>query len=176
VVVAGDTLNDLSLFETGLKGIVVGQAEAALSRKVAAIGGAAYLAEAAGGGGIMEGLIHHGFLGTAADESVRAGPASRERGAVRTDPASQDRQLVMVYHRLPFETVLRDGRLVRRSPKSPNGIIPTLLGFFRRAGIHRSSRSGSRSTGSGTRSCRRCRSRSRRTTRTSSTCGRCGRT
>jgi glucosylglycerol-phosphate synthase len=131
VVVAGDTLNDLSLFETGLKGIVVGEAEAALSRRVEAIGGAAYLAEAAGGGGIVEGLVHHGFLGQAGADAARGAPAAGEGGAGRVDPASQDRQLVMVYHRLPFETVQRDGRLVRRSPKSPNGIIPTLLGFFR---------------------------------------------
>jgi glucosylglycerol-phosphate synthase len=119
VVVAGDTLNDLSLFETGLRGIVVGEAEEALRQRVEEIGGRAYIASAAGGGGILEGLRHHGHAATA-----------EVRPATTVQP-SEEQQLVMVYHRLPFETVLRDGRLVRRSPKSPNGIIPTLLGFFR---------------------------------------------
>jgi glucosylglycerol-phosphate synthase len=119
VVVAGDTLNDLSLFECGLRGIVVGDAEAALRQRVDAIGGRSYLASAPGGAGIVEGLRHHGLLRHPADTVAPA------------DEAGADRQLVMVYHRLPFETVERDGRLVRRSPKSPNGIIPTLLGFFR---------------------------------------------
>ncbi|HUE76394.1 MAG TPA: glucosylglycerol-phosphate synthase [Longimicrobiales bacterium] len=113
VVVAGDTLNDLSLFECDLKGIVVGAAEPELCRRVKRIGGRAYFATAPGGGGIVEGLRHHGLLSDGAAET----------------PA-EDRQLVMVYHRLPFETVLRDGRTVRRRPRSPNGIIPTLLGFF----------------------------------------------
>jgi glucosylglycerol-phosphate synthase len=118
VVVAGDTLNDLSLFESGLKGIVVGEAEAELSRRVEQIGGQAYMATEAGGGGILEGLRHHGVI---------PGP---DAPVARPAQAASDQQLVMVYHRLPFETVQRDGRLVRRSPKSPNGIIPTLLGFF----------------------------------------------
>lgn len=119
VVVAGDTLNDLSLFQCDLRGIVVGEAEAALCEKVDAIGGRAYLASAPGGAGIVEGLRHHGFLRDRAGSPARAADGEA------------DRQLVMVYHRLPFDTIERDGRLVRRSPKSPNGIIPTLLGFFR---------------------------------------------
>jgi glucosylglycerol-phosphate synthase len=36
----------------------------------------------------------------------------------------------MVYHRPPFDEVIEDGKPVRKRPKSPNGIIPTLLGFF----------------------------------------------
>lgn len=173
VVVAGDTLNDLSLFECDLKGIVVGEAEPELARRVERIGGLAYLAKAAGGGGIVEGLRHHGLLPAAA--GAGAGAAKRRSpnaGGVRADtadrpfverrhgrrdrrktaeeakaaadqwvsraqprdaaPPSRDRQLVMVYHRLPFDTVKRDGRTIMRRPKSPNGIIPTLLGFFSR--------------------------------------------
>lgn len=122
VVVAGDTLNDLSLFECDLKGIVVGGAESALCRRVEGMGGRAYLASAPGGGGILEGLRHHGLL-----DHDRAEPMAREAGA---EPAEDDRQLVMVYHRLPYEMVQRKGRTIRRRPKSPNGIIPTLLGFF----------------------------------------------
>ncbi|MEX2571084.1 MAG: glucosylglycerol-phosphate synthase [Gemmatimonadota bacterium] len=125
VVVAGDTLNDMSLFECDLKGIVVGEAESELCERVAALGSHGFLATAAGGGGIMEGLAHHGML----PEEPR-----RERtrpGGNGDRPAdSRDRQLVMVYHRLPFDEVRRSGKYERRPPKSPNGIIPTLLGFF----------------------------------------------
>lgn len=38
--------------------------------------------------------------------------------------------LVIVYHRQPNEEVMVDGRLVYRSHKSPNGIVPTLKSFF----------------------------------------------
>ncbi len=37
----------------------------------------------------------------------------------------------MLYHRFPFETVVEDGELIRRKPKSPNGILPTLTNFFK---------------------------------------------
>ena len=173
VVVAGDTLNDLSLFECDLKGIVVGGAEAELVSRVERIGGHAYLAKAPGGGGIVEGLRHHGLIPAVAGNGAgswrvdrRRGPTDRRKAAVeagsaavdavaaaaraperavrtagdgetatpqrrKTDPVG-DRQLVMVYHRLPFDTVRRDGRTILRRPKSPNGIIPTLLGFFSR--------------------------------------------
>lgn len=120
VVVAGDTINDLSLFECDLKGIVVGGAEAELCSRVLDMGLTAYLAQAEGAEGILEGLDHHGML-----------PG---RGALPPRPPAEhdeDRQLVMVYHRLPFDEVRRrGGRIERRRPKSPNGIIPTLLGFF----------------------------------------------
>jgi hydroxymethylpyrimidine pyrophosphatase-like HAD family hydrolase len=61
VVVAGDTLNDLALFETGLCGVVVGNCEAALRERVA---GREHLYFAAGEGaaGILEGLRHFGWL------------------------------------------------------------------------------------------------------------------
>ncbi len=155
VVVAGDTLNDLSLFEVDLKGIVVGGAEGALSERVSRIGGGGYLASAPGCGGIVEGLIHHGFVPresaglaetgaeAAAEVSAPSGPAGtaapaagsqpREEAAEPTQPGegpAADRQLIMVYHRLPFDEVRRGGRTHRRPPQSPNGIIPTLLGFF----------------------------------------------
>jgi len=66
VMVAGDTLNDLALFEIGFRGVAVGKSEGSL----------------------------------------------------------------MVYHRLPFEKESINGKTVRVSPKSPNGIIPSLLGLF----------------------------------------------
>jgi HAD superfamily hydrolase (TIGR01484 family) len=60
VLVAGDTLNDLSLFETGLKGVAVGNAEPPL---LAAIAGRAnvYCSALPGAAGISDALIHYGF-------------------------------------------------------------------------------------------------------------------
>ena len=40
-------------------------------------------------------------------------------------------ELVMVYHRLPYEESWENGELVRRRPTSPNGIMPTLMSFFK---------------------------------------------
>jgi glucosylglycerol-phosphate synthase len=39
-------------------------------------------------------------------------------------------ELVVVYHRQPFEQAVVDGKEVLRSHRSPNGIVPTLRGFF----------------------------------------------
>lgn len=39
-------------------------------------------------------------------------------------------ELVVVYHRQPFEEEIVDGKPVMRSHRSPNGIVPTLRGFF----------------------------------------------
>jgi glucosylglycerol-phosphate synthase len=38
--------------------------------------------------------------------------------------------LVIVYHRQPYEEVEENGKTVFRENKSPNGIVPTLKGFF----------------------------------------------
>lgn len=40
-------------------------------------------------------------------------------------------ELVIVYHRQPYEEVVEDGQTVLREPRSPNGIIPSIKGFFR---------------------------------------------
>ncbi len=117
VVVAGDTLNDLSMYATGFKGIVVGGAEPALIERARKFPGV-YIANDEGCGGILAGLAHHGA--PVQDETPSGG---------RTD-ARGDADLVMVYHRPPFDEVIEDGKPVRKRPKSPNGIIPTLLGFF----------------------------------------------
>lgn len=114
IVVAGDTLNDLSLYETGLKGVVVGSAETALVRRVRDRA-EVFIARRDGCGGIIDGLAHHGFI----HDAVPDLPVTRGES-----------ELVMVYHRLPFDEVEADGRVLWRRPKSPNGIIPTLLGFF----------------------------------------------
>ena len=38
--------------------------------------------------------------------------------------------LVIVYHRQPYEEVKENGKTVFRENKSPNGIVPTLKSFF----------------------------------------------
>ncbi|MEY3767611.1 MAG: hypothetical protein RLZZ11_681 [Cyanobacteriota bacterium] len=60
VVTAGDTLNDLAMFETGLKGVMVANAEAALLEHLPRLE-SVYLAQAEGCAGIAEGLRHFGF-------------------------------------------------------------------------------------------------------------------
>ncbi|MGH7445672.1 MAG: HAD-IIB family hydrolase [Longimicrobiales bacterium] len=60
-VVAGDSLNDLALFETGLRGIVVGNCEPALRARVAHMN-QVYRARGIGASGILEGLRHHGHF------------------------------------------------------------------------------------------------------------------
>jgi glucosylglycerol-phosphate synthase len=41
--------------------------------------------------------------------------------------------LVILYHRQPYEEVEEDGRIVLKENTSPNGIVPTLKSFFGRA-------------------------------------------
>lgn len=60
VVCAGDTLNDWALFETGLRGVVVGNAEPALVQKTRAMPNI-YHSVAHGTEGIFEGLNHFGY-------------------------------------------------------------------------------------------------------------------
>ena len=45
---------------------------------------------------------------------------------------SKKSSLVIVYHRQPNEEVVVNGRIVYRSHRSPNGIVPTLKSFFHR--------------------------------------------
>ena len=116
VVVAGDTLNDLSLFEAGFRGIAVGGAEPALVAGVRRMKHA-YIAEGQGCDGILAGLAHHGL-------------PFADAGATAVEPARGKAELVMVYHRLPYDETVEDGVNVRRRPKSPNGIMPTLLSLF----------------------------------------------
>jgi glucosylglycerol-phosphate synthase len=116
VVVAGDTLNDLSMFEAGFRGVVVGGAEPALVERVRR-NARVHVASVEGCGGILEGLARHGMpLGATAAPSA--------------DPVSGEAELVMVYHRLPYDELVVDGVTLQRRPKSPNGIMPTLLNFF----------------------------------------------
>ncbi len=116
VVVAGDTLNDLSMFEAGFRGVVVGGAEPALVERVRR-NARVHVASLEGCGGILEGLVRHGMpLGATAAPSA--------------EPVFGEAELVMVYHRLPYDELVVDGVTLQRRPKSPNGIMPTLLNFF----------------------------------------------
>jgi len=60
VVTAGDTLNDLAMFETGLPGVMVGNAEAALVAQLPRLP-SVYRARGDGCAGISEGLRHFGY-------------------------------------------------------------------------------------------------------------------
>src|SRR5690606_33315886 len=120
VLVAGDTLNDLSLYGTGYKGVVVGAAEKAL---VEATAGKehVYQAKSAGAGGILEAIQHF----------PEFKPFYRKPENLPVNkPEGDQTQLLMVYHRLPYEKREINGQVKRVPPKSPNGIIPSLLGFF----------------------------------------------
>ncbi|HRO44462.1 HAD-IIB family hydrolase [Agriterribacter sp.] len=57
ILVAGDTFNDLSLFKTGYKGVVVGNAEPGLMEATAGFP-AIYHAKEEGAGGILEAMQH----------------------------------------------------------------------------------------------------------------------
>lgn len=124
VIVAGDTLNDLSMYTCGFHGVVVGGAEPALIERVRKMP-RVFIAKDEGCGGILAGLAHHG---TEIESTRKAQRRMDERG---------EAELVMVYHRPPFDEVVKDGVVQHKRPKSPNGIIPTLLGFF--AGAHHGS-------------------------------------
>lgn len=76
VLVAGDTLNDLSLFETGLKGVAVGNSEPALMQKIKERENV-YLAHGHGAGGVLEAIDRFGF----ADIAAKA----FERGAIELE-------------------------------------------------------------------------------------------
>jgi glucosylglycerol-phosphate synthase/sucrose-6F-phosphate phosphohydrolase len=118
VLVAGDTLNDLSMYEYGFKGVCVGESESALLQATEQKARVLH-ADATGCGGILEAFEHFGYLGHLGIEAEA--PDAMNSG--KSD-------LVIVYHRLPYEEVVENGELIRRRPKSPNGIIPTLLSFF----------------------------------------------
>lgn len=118
VLVAGDTLNDLSMLTCGLKSVCVGESEAGLLAETQHCTRVLH-ADSPGCGGIIQAFSHFGFLGA-------HGFAAETRQAVAAGQAD----LVIVYHRLPYEEHRVDGKIQRRRPSSPNGIIPTLLSFF----------------------------------------------
>ncbi len=118
VMVAGDTLNDLSMYQHQFKGVCVGDSEAELIRQTQGQSKVLH-AQEPGCGGILAAIEHFGFLGRYGQEAETADLAVPGKS-----------ELVIVYHRLPYEESVENGKLLRRSPSSPNGILPTLLGFF----------------------------------------------
>ncbi|WP_372875583.1 glucosylglycerol-phosphate synthase [Pseudomonas sp.] len=118
VLAAGDTLNDLSMLDGTFNSVCVGDSEAGLLQATEQHSRTLH-ASRPGCGGILQAFAHFGFLGEhgiAAERRIAAAPGKSE--------------LVMVYHRLPYEEHRVDGKLQRRRPTSPNGIIPSLLSFF----------------------------------------------
>ena len=118
VLVAGDTLNDLPMYEHGFKGVCVGGSEAELLQRTRDLPQVLH-AEQIGCAGILDAMTHFGFIGP--EGFSLHGDPIRESGTS---------DLVMVYHRLPYEEAVVDGKTVRRRHTSPNGIIPTLMSFF----------------------------------------------
>ncbi|MFI6850314.1 HAD-IIB family hydrolase [Kitasatospora sp. NBC_00085] len=100
VLVAGDSLNDLSLYGLGAHGVIVGNAEPAL-RAAVPEGGAVHRPERPGAAGILEALQELGWV-------------------------ERDYPLVVGYHRPPVHPTPGGWR----PPASPNGILPTLCRLF----------------------------------------------
>lgn len=117
VLVAGDTLNDLSMYGHGFRGVCVGDSEPGLLHSTRGLEHVLH-AEATGCGGILQAFEHF--------------PLPNPEVNADSEPATAAGQsdLVIVYHRLPYEEYLEDGVVKRRNHTSPNGIIPTLLSFF----------------------------------------------
>lgn len=118
VLVAGDTLNDLSMYQQSFAGVCVGQSESALLEKTADLAHVLH-ADEPGCGGILQAIEHFDLL--TKKEMSFGDPSKKPKG---------NSDLVIVYHRLPYEEYIEDGEVKQRSPRSPNGILPTLLSFF----------------------------------------------
>jgi HAD superfamily hydrolase (TIGR01484 family) len=100
VLVAGDSLNDLSLFRLGTHGVVMGNAEPGLSARVGA-----------------DPLVHRPAL----DGAAAILSALERLGWVK-----RPRRVVIGYHRPPVHW--SEGQW--REPCSPNGILPTLASLL----------------------------------------------
>ncbi|MEV0372939.1 HAD-IIB family hydrolase [Streptomyces sp. NPDC050636] len=100
VLVAGDSLNDLSLFQLGAHGVIMGNAEPALDEQVPR-SAALHRPHHHGAAAILSALEDLGWV---------------ERG----------RPIVVGYHRPPVRPA--DGGW--QQPLSPNGILPTLRSLF----------------------------------------------
>jgi glucosylglycerol-phosphate synthase len=120
VLVAGDTLNDLKMFECGFKGVVVGKAEQKLFDATSSIP-ETYQAEQEGAGGILEAMSRFDIFAPHVKNFIE-----HELPVENNDA----QQLVMMYHRFPYEKKEINGVIKNIPPKSPNGILPTLQGYF----------------------------------------------
>jgi glucosylglycerol-phosphate synthase len=106
------------MYEAGFRGVCVGGSESALLDATEARDTVLH-ATAPGCGGILQAIDHFDLL--AHDDPHRQATLRADKGKA---------ELVMLYHRLPYEEVVEDGVLRLRQPSSPNGIIPSLLSFF----------------------------------------------
>lgn len=120
VLVAGDTYNDFAMYQCGYKGVVVGNSEERLVRATSD-NRTVYHAKAAGAGGILEAIWEM-------PEFASRYKRPREKEIEVTH--AETPQLVMMYHRFPYDKIEINGQVNRVKPKSPNGILPTLQGFF----------------------------------------------
>ncbi len=120
VLVAGDTLNDLSMYLCGYKGVVVGEAEEKLLEATADIE-EVYQAKSCGAGGILKAMEYFGFSDKFINKSELTIP---ERNVSNTN------QLIVLYHRFPYDLKEVNGKMTQVPPSSPNGILPTLQGLF----------------------------------------------
>ncbi|MEU4323324.1 HAD-IIB family hydrolase [Nocardia fluminea] len=105
ILVAGDSLNDLSMFRLGTHGVVVSGAEDGLREVISDLPRITH-ATAAGAGGILEAL--------------------RGLGWIQPAPDRQTHSLVVGYHRPPVHWNGEGWH----PPSSPNGILPTLRSAF----------------------------------------------
>jgi len=101
ILVAGDSLNDLSLFTLGAHGVIVGNAEPALSSAVP-VDDAVCRSSQPGAAGVLQALEHLGWV-------------------------RNQYPLVIGYHRPPVSWTAQRGW---HPPASPNGILPTLNHLF----------------------------------------------
>lgn len=101
VLVAGDSLNDLTLYQAAARGVIVGNAEPALRAAVPASTWV-HRPEQHGAGAILDALAELGW-------------------------ASRGARLVVGYHRPPVQWTREHGW---QPPSSPNGILPTLRSIF----------------------------------------------
>ncbi len=120
VLIAGDTLNDLSMLRLDIPGVCVGESERELL-DVTRDQASTYHARSPGAGGIVEAISHFDLLPADELKAYLDELELLEQGTA---------DLVIVYHRLPYEEYIENGERKRRAHRSPNGIIPTLLSFF----------------------------------------------
>ncbi len=113
VVVAGDSLNDLSLYHLGSPGVLLANAELGL-RAALLKSPRVQVARSEGAAGLLEGLQSLALL---------------PKEPPQTAPGPRTASLVIVYHRAPVEVDI-DG--APRPQPHTNGILPTLAGLARR--------------------------------------------
>ncbi|MFJ6619307.1 HAD-IIB family hydrolase [Kitasatospora sp. NPDC091335] len=124
ILVAGDSLNDLSLFRLGVHAVVVGGAEPAL---LTALAGdpLVHRPGPAGAAGIHAALLDLGWVSPEPEAASAAAQRPAAEGPAAEGPARRH-SLVVAYHRPP----LHWNGASWQPPGSPNGILPTLTSAF----------------------------------------------